>query len=227
MRIGTWNLEGRWSEEHARLMQSWDCDRVLLTEVPTVATLPGYDLHRTVAWMQRGRVWSAVASRTPAQRLADPRPASSLVRIDGLVACSSVLPWPLWRPTGDDDPWEGRQSQRMRTTCGVLQAAFEVTLGDASSGSGLIWGGDWNTPLEGSLAGFDRGAQEAVLAVVDALDLHVPTRSLPSGSGASIDHIAIPRAWSVRDVRHEVVERGLSDHWAYVVDVDRRPLGDV
>ena len=44
MRIGTWNLAGRWSAHHAGLLLAADCDVWLLTEVNERTTLPGYTL---------------------------------------------------------------------------------------------------------------------------------------------------------------------------------------
>ncbi|WP_267128537.1 MULTISPECIES: hypothetical protein [unclassified Nocardioides] len=33
MRIGTWNLAGRWDARHLALLEAMDCDVLLLTEV--------------------------------------------------------------------------------------------------------------------------------------------------------------------------------------------------
>lgn len=33
MRIGTWNLAGRWDARHRTLLETMDCDALLLTEV--------------------------------------------------------------------------------------------------------------------------------------------------------------------------------------------------
>jgi hypothetical protein len=46
MRIGTWNLDGRWSDEHAKFLQRQDCNVWLLTEVRTDLDLLGYG-HRS------------------------------------------------------------------------------------------------------------------------------------------------------------------------------------
>ena len=47
MRIGTWNLDGRWSPRHQHLLEDAECDVWLLTEVPTSFSLPGGDLVRS------------------------------------------------------------------------------------------------------------------------------------------------------------------------------------
>ena len=57
MRIGTWNLAGRWSEAHEDLLRSLDCDVLLLTEVSESLTLGDYFLHRTAATMAPDRKW--------------------------------------------------------------------------------------------------------------------------------------------------------------------------
>jgi hypothetical protein len=46
MRIGTWNLAGRWSEIHQLMLHDLECDVWLLTEVPWECELPG----GTLAW---------------------------------------------------------------------------------------------------------------------------------------------------------------------------------
>jgi hypothetical protein len=39
MRIGTWNLDGRWSADHGRFLTEEECDIWLLTEVPAALSL--------------------------------------------------------------------------------------------------------------------------------------------------------------------------------------------
>lgn len=41
MRIGTWNLEGRWTPDHAAVMADLKCDVWLLTENQRNTELPG------------------------------------------------------------------------------------------------------------------------------------------------------------------------------------------
>src|SRR4051812_27579468 len=42
MRIGTWNLAGRWTPEHERFLLAADCDVWLLTEVNERVRLDGF-----------------------------------------------------------------------------------------------------------------------------------------------------------------------------------------
>ena len=65
MRIGTWNLAGRWSDAHLALMVRADCDVWLLTEVNVCTDLPGYDLHLGANEMAPKRRWAGIASRRP------------------------------------------------------------------------------------------------------------------------------------------------------------------
>ena len=61
MRIGTWNLAGRWSDDHRDLLLEADCDVWLLTEVNERTSLPGYAIHLSDARMAARRRWAAVA----------------------------------------------------------------------------------------------------------------------------------------------------------------------
>lgn len=67
MRIGTWNLQGRWDARHLELIEAMDCDVLLLTEVSERLDMPGYDLHLGRTLMASKRPWAAVASRLPAR----------------------------------------------------------------------------------------------------------------------------------------------------------------
>ena len=51
MKIGTWNLAGRWTDTHRVFLAALDCDLLLLTEVSERLVLPGYFLHPTQASM--------------------------------------------------------------------------------------------------------------------------------------------------------------------------------
>ncbi len=84
----------------------------------------------------------------------------------------------------------------------------------------VIWGGDWNQPLTGSLAGFTRAARVSILTALDCLTLQVPTVSQPSRHQpqCSIDHVAVPQSWTIRAADHVAVDRRLSDHDAYWVE---------
>ena len=78
MRIGTWNLAGRWDPRHLALIETMDCDVLLLTEVSERVELPGYDLHLGRLLMSPKRRWAAVASRLPMVPLPDPHGASAM-----------------------------------------------------------------------------------------------------------------------------------------------------
>jgi endonuclease/exonuclease/phosphatase family metal-dependent hydrolase len=85
----------------------------------------------------------------------------------------------------------------------------------------LVWGGDWNHALSGDEWTGTKGGRAHVLAAVEQLGLQVPTAELPHRLDGllSIDHIAVPKSWSVRGVAR-LDAQGLSDHDCYVVDVD-------
>ena len=59
-RIGTWNLAGRWSDSHERLLLDLDCDVLLLTEVRRTVELATYERRLTEADMAPGRAWAGV-----------------------------------------------------------------------------------------------------------------------------------------------------------------------
>ena len=62
MRIGTWNLEGKWSPDHLALLEDPDCDVWLLTEVPPEASIPGMTAHRTAEAMGPRKTWAGIFS---------------------------------------------------------------------------------------------------------------------------------------------------------------------
>jgi hypothetical protein len=211
MRIGTWNLDGRWTDDHRDFLLAMDCDVLLLTEVNDRAELPGFTLHRGASEMATRRRWAAVASSSSLKPLPDPHTASAAAVIDGIVFCSSILPW---RGCGRGPVW-GDGSLADRTTRAVTQLL--ANLPDQP----LVWGGDWNHALAGrEYAGSMAGRRE-IQAAIEQRDLTVPTRDLPHRIVGllSIDHIAVPTDWS--PVACHVDARGatspLSDHDAYVV----------
>jgi len=93
MRIGTWNLAGRWDARHLALLEAMNCDVLLLTEVSERVELPAHDLHLGEALMAPRRRWAAVASRSALRPLPDPHGASAMAEVEGIGVCSSVLPW--------------------------------------------------------------------------------------------------------------------------------------
>lgn len=210
MRVGTWNLAGRWDDRHRALLETMDCGVLLLTEVSERLDVPGYDLHLGRQLMAPKRRWAAVASRLPVSPEPDPHGGSAMVALEGLRVCSSILPW---RSCGTRDPWVGATSAE-RTIAAV--AAVE-----ASAPS--VWGGDWNHALSGKERAGSVAGRKALLAAVERLKLCVPTASSPHQIEEllSIDHIAVPRSWVVSATqRHRafVGETRISDHDAYVVE---------
>ena len=88
----------------------------------------------------------------------------------------------------------------------------------------LVWGGDWNQSLTGErdYVGTYEG-RTFLKSALESLDLQVPTADLFHQKGCgqyTIDHIAVPSMWKVK--AHRVVAGGLSDHDAYVVEVDEK-----
>lgn len=58
MRVGTWNLAGRWTRAHRDLLSKASCDVWLLTEVRGDVALEGYARHLTGALMaEPSRHW--------------------------------------------------------------------------------------------------------------------------------------------------------------------------
>jgi len=210
MRIGTWNLEGRWTAEHRRVLLDQACDLWLLTEVAAGTELPGYAAVSTEADMLPGKAWAAVLSQHALAPLPDPHPASAAGRVDDLVVCSSVLPW---RGSGGEAPWEGRDHVE-RTA-----AAVDVLANGLPKGS-LIWGGDFNNALEGTEVAGSAGGAARIRQLVRERELAVPTVGQPQRlpDVRTIDHVAVPAAWGVTAVRRQETV-GLSGHDLYVVEV--------
>lgn len=213
MRIGTWNLEGKWSSDHLALLQGQECDVWLLTEVPTEASIPGMTAHRTAQAMGPRKTWAGIFSSADVITQPDPHPATAMVLCDGFRLMSSVLPW---RTCGAS--WEGSTlAEKMSFTLSTLREHIDET---------TIWGGDWNQALEGRDYVGSSAGRKGILELVNDSRLSVPTTTLGSASRGhrAIDHIAIPISWDVTAVQRleaAVAGRRLSDHDAYVVSVDR------
>ncbi|HET6691103.1 MAG TPA: hypothetical protein VFG74_09575 [Miltoncostaeaceae bacterium] len=213
MRVGTWNLEGRWSPAHRALLEGGRCDAWLLTEVPA-----GLDLGRgrlvASAGMGAlgGRTWAAVWSAGEAVPVASPHPAAALAVFGDLLLCSCVLPW---RGAGRHWPGDGDTAAR---TCAAIDAITPVL---AAHDGPLVWGGDWNHALAGPETAGSLAGRAAIDAAAVRLGLRVATAGLPhrlGGRQRAIDHVAVPVAARVRLARRIPAAR-LSDHDAYVVDV--------
>lgn len=215
LRIGTWNLEGRWDSRHLALMLHEDCDIWLLTEANERTALPGYFPHRSRGDMAPHRAWAQILSRRELVPLEDPHPASAAAVIDGVSCCSSILPW---RGCGPNPPWiEGSHGDRTRHAVDQLAASLVP--------APMIWGGDWNHALSGDEHAGSKAGREHVAALVQTWGLQIPTAALPHRIAGllSIDHIAVPANWpaTARRVVAESDGVRLSDHDAYVVDVVR------
>lgn len=217
VRIGTWNLAGRWDDRHLELIEEMDCDLLMLTEVSERLDLPSHHLHLGRGIMAPRRRWAAVASRDSLVPEPDPHGASAMARWREQLVCSSILPW---RSCGGRHPWVGNSTaERTIEAVGAVEAA-EPT----------IWGGDWNHALigrewSGSIAG-----RNALLTTVARLGLGAATAEAPHQIDdlLSIDHIALPRDWEVASperfrARHAGVR--ISDHDAYVVEVTSQSAG--
>ena len=205
IRIGTWNLAGRWDARHLALIEQMDCDLLLLTEVSDRVELPEHEMH-VGQHMSAKRRWAAVASRGGLSPLEAPHGASACAEVSGVRVCSSVLPW---RGCGDQPPWQG--SNTAERTAGAVA--------DIAGSRPQVWGGDWNHSLSGPEWAGSKAGRSSVLATVDALGLQVPTALLPHRltDVLSIDHIAVPTTWQVSPATR-VDATGLSDHDAYVVE---------
>lgn len=212
MRIGTWNLEGKWSDRHARFLHRQDCDVWMLTEVHIQTELQGYEMAATTLPMVKDRHWSAILSATSLLRQDDPHPTTASAIIDGTTYWCSVLPW---RTCGRKPPWvDSNTADQM--------AAVLVQLEPARPAGRLVWGGDWNQALLGKdYAGSNDGRRD-LLTSIDRFKLQVPTAGLGhrKPGHASIDHIAIPHEDHATRVERLPVEAALSDHDAYVIDFD-------
>jgi hypothetical protein len=142
MRIGTWNLDGRWSLAHQVFMQNQMCDVWLLTEVPERISIQGYTQHLSQDSMLKGKRWAGVFSLLSLGLvpLEDPHPASAAAVIGNTTFVSSILPW---RTCGSSWPWVGTNTtEKTRSTLDDLLKHLPR--------QNLVWGGDWNHSFEGS-----------------------------------------------------------------------------
>ena len=216
MKIGTWNLAGRWSASHRKWLEDLDCDVWLLTEVSERCHVDGYAEHRGTASMAPGRNWASVFSRRSldARPDPDPHPASAAAIIGDTIFVSSILPW---RGCGAVAPWEG-PNHAARTAATVRPLVAAMWRGAS------VWGGDWNHALSQRETAGSRGGRKTILDAISELDLKVPTAALSHRIDGllSIDHIAVPNsvnAWNAQRAPAEVAGKRLSDHDAYVVHV--------
>lgn len=209
-RVGTWNLEGKWSQKHEELLQELDCDVLLLTEVRRDTAPHGYHSHLTGADMASNRAWAGIYSRARMVVLDDPHPASASATVDGREYCSSILPW---RGTGRRRPWVGDDH--------AARTAATVSALHGHLGRETIWGGDFNHAMVGKEWSGSKAGRGHIEGLLRALHLRVPTAHLAHRIEGllSIDHIAVPTGSVVRSACR-VDATGLSDHDAYVVTLD-------
>jgi hypothetical protein len=214
MRIGTWNMEGRWDERHARLIAEQDCDVWLLTEVNDRMVLDEYEERRTNAFMSSRRRWAGVFSRIGLEEMPDPHPATAAAVVDGVTFWSSILPW---RGSGELPPWEG--DTHAERTARTLDALL-----DQPPSADLVWGGDSNHAMTGPEHAGSKGGRAAIADALSRLELTVHTCDLPHRIPEllSIDHIALPIGSAIPAVSRAVaMAEGarLSDHDLYVADL--------
>lgn len=165
MKIGTWNLAGRWGDDHRELLESLECDVWLLTEVREDVALEGYEVHLGAGQMHPRRRFAGVLSLKAIEPLKDPHGASAAARINGIV-------------------YQGKE-------------------------------------YAGSVAG-----RTSICDALGRRGLKAHTKSLPHRIAGllSIDHIAVPEAWTATPTRVSAVVGGkaLSDHDLYVLEVTAR-----
>ena len=130
---------------------------------------------------------------------------------EGWAICASILPW---RTCGARSPWTGASTaERTASAVTAIEAAAPT-----------VWGGDWNHAMSGREWAGAKAGRQHILDAVERLSLQVPTAGAPHQIDGllSIDHIALPADWDVRDVEHHpafAAGARLSDHDAYVVEV--------
>lgn len=212
MRIGTWNMAGRMTLEHVTVLGRHDVDIWLLTEVARDldAAYLGYDVVScSEVPMQEGKHFAAVLSRVWGSALPSPHGATAAARVAELDVWCSVLPW----RSASGDPWSGEGQS------GKVEAALAV-LGARATGP-QVWGGDWNQELEGPVVAGCAAGRTGVEELLARWSLDVPTRALlHQRGGASIDHVAVRTPPMTVRSETRVRAGGLSDHDAYVVEVE-------
>ena len=138
-----------------------------------------------------------------------PHPVSAAAVVLGTTYVASVLPW-KGAPQG---PWTGSSlSARMEAAVDELEPFL-------AGQERQVWGGDWNQTMHGPFDGSSKAGRARLQLALERLELSLPTQELPRGALPmfTIDHIAVPGTTS--KARHVAVDRRLSDHDAYVVDL--------
>lgn len=174
MRIGTWNLAGCWDARHLTLIETMDCDVLLLTEVSERVELPEHDMHLGGLSMMPKRRWAAVASRLPLRPMPDPHGASAMAELERLVVCASILPW---RSCGTQDPWAGATAAKKTIAVAAVEAPHPA-----------VWGEHWNHALSGrEWAGSVAGRQSALESVERLGPCLEPGRTRPGVAAGEED----------------------------------------
>ncbi len=217
VRIGTWNLAGRWSEAHRRLIEDAACDVWLLTEVGARTDLTSGHLVRSAAMPGTGgRSWAALWSREPLHAVPSVHEAAAVAHWRDLLLCSCVLPWRSARATWPDTA--ANVAGMTRAALGRLRPAL------TGSSVPVVWGGDWNHAMDGTEYAGTKAGRVAIAELVAEVGLTITTRDAPHRIEGllSIDHIAVPAGWRVVSC-HRIPaideSRCLSDHDAYATEV--------
>lgn len=135
--------------------------------------------------------------------------------VRGVAYVCTVPPW----PHAPAPPYVGR-SQAEQTERAVDE--LEPWLHQQGE---LVWGGDWNHPLAGSLQGFTRRGHDRIKAVLDALRLtahteHELAQQKKLGRSGSVDHLASRHPRQPVEV---TPGKPYSTHDAYAVAVPSSP----
>lgn len=216
MKIGTWNLDAKWGKQHEELIRHSDCDVWLLTEVSSELQMTNYYNHRSSMRMARGQHYASVLSRKPITPLCDPHGASAAAVIDGIIFCSSILPWSACA-SEPSSPWFGQNSVGEMVQETIERLASNLPL------SKVVWGGDLNQNLTGGWQYVgSKAGREIIEHFLDEMNLQITTGDLPHQRDGSytIDHIAIPKTWQCFHARRIDASK-LSDHDAYVIEAKR------
>jgi hypothetical protein len=215
VRIGTWNLDGKWTPQHLTVLETGRCDIWLLTEVPEAMSVDGHVVRSQRMASSPAKSWAAIWSMSPVRAEPSPHPAAACAWAGDLLLCSCVLPWRGARPY-----WPDEGANIAEITLTALAAMHSALVRGTA---GLVWGGDWNLAMSGAETSGTYAGRTAIQQTVKELDLQVPTASLPHARDGrlSIDHLAIPSGWRVDACERldvDVDGRRLSDHDAYLVD---------
>jgi len=219
LRIGTWNLDARWSADREAVLLDAECDVWLLTEVSpdAIATdgcIAGNHVSVSSGRMARDQFYAAVLSRKPLTPLEASHGAVAAAAINGHTFMSCVLPFPNCKAP-PDNLWRGENFDEMaRPVLDVIRRFGKADI--------VIWGGDFNQNIAGKYQWIGSSAlRESIVGVIDELDQQIPTSQLPHTrieDGYTIDQIAVPKCWEVLEACR-ISSCGLSDHDLYVVEV--------